>query len=116
MRSFKVADWSFIPGPELDPPGDSLHLQDVTEYPPQDIAAAILSIPGMRIQNPGEPTWWEWSARWQDGDEVIDVGMSLLNGEEVLDVGASLLETEPVSWGGSSLQGACSAQRLLSLW
>lgn len=103
MRAFKLAEWSFIPGPKWDPPDSSLNLHDLIEYPPRDIAVAILAFPGMTVQHPGEPTWWDWLARWHHGEETIDVGMSLF-------------ETEPPSWGGSPLQGRCSVQRLLSLW
>src|SRR4051794_19092917 len=81
----------------------SLNLQDIIEDHPRDIAEAILEFPGMIVQNPGEPTWWYWLATWQHGEETIHVGMSLF-------------ETELASWGGSSLEGRCSVQRLLSLW
>lgn len=103
ISAFKLAEWSFIPGPEWDPPETSLNLQDLIEYPPGDIAEAFLAYPGMKSQNLGTPSWWEWSARWQREDETIEVGMSLF-------------ENEPESWGGSPLKGRCSVERLLSLW
>jgi hypothetical protein len=103
IRAFKLAEWSFIPGPEWNPPDSSLNLQDLVEYPPASIAEVILTYPGMVLQNAGEPTWWDWLANWHDGEETIDIGMSLF-------------ETEPESWGGSPLRGHCPAERLLSLW
>jgi hypothetical protein len=102
-RVFQLDDWSFIPGPEWDPPTSSVSLQELVEYPPGDIAATILAYPGMKPRNLGTPSWWEWSATWRGGEETIDVGMSLF-------------ETEPASWGGSPLKGRCSVDRLLSLW
>lgn len=103
IRAFKLDEWSFIPGPEEEPPDSSLDLQDLVEYSPREIAEAILSYPGMVLQNPGTSSWWDWLARWHLEEEAIDVGISLF-------------ETEPESWGGSPLQGRCSANRLFFLW
>lgn len=96
-------DWAFIPGPETDPPGNSLELHEIVEYAPERIAEVFLSYPGMRLVHPPEPTWWEWKARWEEQDRFIELEMSLF-------------ETEPVTWGGSGIRAHCTVQDVLKLW
>ena len=103
MMDLAIREWSLIPGPESNPPRDSLGLHGVVEYPPRRIADAFLAFPGMRLENGGDLTWWEWQALWEVDGRFIKVGMTLF-------------ETEPVLWGGSPLQGRCEPADVLRLW
>lgn len=96
-------DWAFIPGPAADPPQSSLHLYDLTDYPPEVVAEAVLSFPNMLLQNPANGDWWQWEAKWRQDNRYIRVGMSLF-------------ETIPVSWGGSPLHGYCEMSDIITLW
>ncbi len=83
---------------------NSTRLYDLVEYPPEVIAEAILAaFPGIDVENSEEPTWWDWHAKWQNGDDQIEFGMSLF-------------DTDPISWGGSPLQGVCSVSSFLDAW
>lgn len=77
MRKLDLAEWSFIPGPRRNPPETSLDLHDIVQYSPEEIARAFMSFSGMTLRNRGKPTWWEWSAQWQNGKKIIQVGMTL---------------------------------------
>lgn len=103
MNTFVLNEWSFIPGPASNPPGSSLNLHELIEYPPSTIAEVILAFPGTIEENRGSPTWWQWSARWQFETATIVIGMTLS-------------DTNPVSWGGSPLQGNCTVDQILRLW
>jgi hypothetical protein len=103
MRTFALNEWSLIPGPDSNPPDSSLNLRDLIEYPPSTIAEAILALPGTIEENRGDPSWWQWSAKWQCETATVVIGMTLF-------------DTDPVSWGGSPLQGHCSAEQILTLW
>src|SRR5262245_21889119 len=103
MKLIVLDDWSLIPGPERDPPTSSLALSEIVEYPLETIAAALLSFPGMKVEHPAKPTWWDWIARWKKEDSFIEFGMTLF-------------ETEPVSWGGSSVKGQCTLDDFMQLW
>lgn len=96
--------WALIPGPlEMEGSRTSVDLQEITEYAPEDIAQTLLRFPGMEIQHPAEPSWWEWKARWQGDGRFIDIDMTLLEGEQEW-------------WGGSGLQGNGTIGDVLALW
>jgi hypothetical protein len=103
MHMVSLGEWYFIPGPTSDPPGSSLDLRDLIEYPPQVVADAVLAFPGMTVPNPRSPDWWQWWAEWRFGEKHIGVGMTLF-------------DTDPVTWGGSPLQGVCEVSDVLRLW
>lgn len=103
MHIVDLNEWSLIPGPLVNPPSSSLRLQDLIEYSPGSLAEAILEFPGMVLQHPAEPSWWSWSAGWEESDRLIGLGMSLF-------------ETDPESWGGCPLHGICDLSDILSLW
>ena len=67
------------------------------------VAEAVLSFPGMRVQESDDHDWWRWRAAWRVGDRTIGVGMTLF-------------ETDPVAWGGSPLQGVCEVSDIVGLW
>jgi hypothetical protein len=103
MTQIDLSSWSLVPGPEFDPPPDSLGQYEVAQYSPDDIAAAILLITGFGLQHPAEPTWWEWKARWDYSKRWIEVGMTLF-------------DVEPLAWGGSPLSGKCMLSDIMRLW
>jgi hypothetical protein len=105
MATLVWKEWSFVPGPDtiVDPPGNSCELYDAADYRPADIARAILAYPGFQLLHPAVPSWWEWSAGWEAGDEMIDVSMTVN-------------DAEPESWGGSGIDAICDVQRLIDLW
>lgn len=104
MGLIDLGNWSLIPGPLAEPPESSVDLDDITEYPPDVVAEAILAFPGMRLQHPAEPTWWEWAARWDHNERWISV------------VGLTLFDIEPPAWGGSGLDGRCELADILGFW
>lgn len=81
MKLIKLDQWALIPGPLSDPPCDSLGLVDITEYPVDKIADAILGSPGFFLVNSYTPTWWDWFAGWEFEKRWIIVGMSVFEME-----------------------------------
>lgn len=98
-----LQDWSLSAGPLAHPPASSLVLEDIVLYPPEIVADAILSYPGMRLKHPADPTWWDWVARWDERGRWIEVGFTLF-------------DTDPPAWGGSGLDGCCELTDILELW
>jgi hypothetical protein len=95
--------WAFIPGPkQMDAPMNSTSLQDITEHPAADIAATLLAYPGTELVHRAEPSWWNWKARWHDGDRVINLNSSLFEDE--------------TTWGGLDIEADCLVGDILSLW
>ena len=104
MDSFDKLDLCFVSGPlELTEPAYSFDIIDAVEYPPGDIAIAFLEVPGCRLVHPGEPSWYDWKARWESGGRFIEVDMSLY-------------DVEPVMWGGSGINMNCTPVDLLMFW
>ena len=81
----------------------SWDVQEIAEYPPETIAAAILSLPGAQLLREAGPLWSEWEAAWEDGDRMI-----LLDDVELLN--------DEGSFGGMSLVCDCRLGDLLALW
>jgi hypothetical protein len=102
MSLISLTDWSLTPGPLSDPPPSSVALRDIEQYPPEVVAEAILAFDGMRLKRPAEPTWWDWLARWDQGERWIEVGFTLF-------------DIEPPAWGGSGLEGQCELADMLGL-
>lgn len=103
MGRISLANWALIPGPLSDPPASSVGLDDIEQYRPEVVAEAILAFPGMRLQHPAEPTWWDLLARWDESDRWIEVGFTLF-------------DIEPPAWGGSVLDGRCELADILGFW
>src|SRR5215208_6439805 len=103
MGLIDLSHWSLIPGPLANPPADSLALTDIVEYDPAVVAETILEFPGMRLQHPAEPTWWEWVARWEEGERWVELDLTLF-------------DIEPPAWGGSGLHGHCEVTDILGIW
>jgi hypothetical protein len=103
MSLLDLKDWSLVPGPHVHAPSSSVDLHEVTLYAPELVAEAILAFPGMKLLRRADPTWWEWSARWEQSGRWIEVGITLF-------------DTEPPAWGGSGLAGICELADVLDLW
>jgi hypothetical protein len=103
MGLIDLEDWLLIPGPLADPPPSSVAMDDITEYPPEAVADAILAFPGVGLAHPADPTWWDWVARWEHGGRWIEVGFTLF-------------DIDPPAWGGSGLRGQCELADILDLW
>lgn len=109
-RHLDLTDLSFVPGPRSLPERfSSVDLGHLENYPLGDIADAFLSVPGVRLTHPPDPTWYDWRARWLAEDRFIDIGFTTCDVD--LDVTPSGLV-----WGGSELRTHCLLADLLTLW
>jgi hypothetical protein len=97
--------WSFIPGPEnLTVPTWSTQFYDpLLELKPAVVAAGILRIPGTKLIKPNDPTWWEWSAIWENQDRYIGLNMTLMGDDDDF-------------WGGCEIECACTVHDFLCFW
>jgi len=101
--NFKTTGWSLIPGPDkVEDHLSSIGLGEIAEYDPHGIAIAFLAIPGMKLIHEANPSWYEWSAWWEQTNRWIGVGMS------VFDVTGF--------WGGSELKTDCYISDVVALW
>ena len=99
---FKIEQWSIVPGgTSIRPPYHSTDLDAAVSYSLEDVAAAILCIPGVeRVRGPG-PDWSSWRARWRSGNAVIDVEMTTWDAPD-----------GGLGWGGSSVSGSADSSAL----
>lgn len=103
MPLIDLSRWFLVPGPEFNPPTDSLGQYHIECYSPERIATRILSNRDFELKHDAKPTWWEWIARWEQNERWIEIGMTLFG-------------IEPPAWGGSPLQGRCDLNDIMSLW
>jgi hypothetical protein len=96
-------DWAVVPGPlDQSVTWDSQYIKGLAEHPVHTIALSILAFRGMHVVHPPAPTWWVWRARWEEGAEFLEVGMTLFD--------------EPGdAWGGSGLVADCPSTVVLDL-
>jgi hypothetical protein len=101
-----VKGLAFIPGPaDIEQPLYSFEVYDeIVGHAPDEVAAALLAIPGMRRTNSAEPASWEWKARWEIGARYLDLDFTLMEPDD------------GVIWGGSNLQGRCRQSDLMHIW
>ena len=60
------------PGPmTFEEPFYSFEVDEIAEYPPESVAAAILAVPGAREVHSASPSWWKWEAAWEHCDRLI---------------------------------------------
>lgn len=81
-------------------------------YTPEEIAEAILAVPGMHLLHGALPNWDAWAARWSDADRYIDLNISACEFEPDNNVRPGLRE----AWGGSLLQMNCLLSDVLFVW
>ncbi len=101
-----VKGLALVPGPpDIEQPLYSFQVYDeIVGHAPEEVAAALLAIPGMRRTNTAEPTSWEWKAFWENGDRYLELDFTLMEPDDGL------------VWGGSSLQGWCRESDLMNIW
>jgi hypothetical protein len=100
--------WLLIPAPpELKEPAYSFESYRIPLYPPEEIAAAILSTPGMRLDGPA-PSWEDWKARWDEAGRYIELR---INAMEVEAEGGPVL-----AWESSPLHVHCRPSEFLAVW
>jgi hypothetical protein len=100
--------WLLVPAPpELKEPAYSFDSYRIPLYPPDEIAAAILSAPGMRIERPPR-TWEDWKARWEQAGRYIEVEINAMEAES--DVGTVL------AWESSPIRVRCRPSEFLAVW
>jgi hypothetical protein len=101
-----VKGLALVPGPaDIEQPLYSFQVYDeIVGHAPEGVAAALLSIPGMRRTNSAEPSSWDWKARWDIGDRYLELDFTLLEPDD------------GVAWGGSNLRGRCRRSDLMSIW
>ena len=83
MWPVALSGWAFSPGPEeMDEPTDSQFADEISQHSAVDVAATILTFPGIELCHPADPSWYQWKAHWQDGDRIIELDMTLFDDEE----------------------------------
>jgi hypothetical protein len=103
-RAFALERWSIVPGPPtIHPPFLSIELDEIEQYSPDVVAAAVLRIPGVQLIRPANPDWWSWVARWSTDGGHIDLAMTLF-------------DVRSAAWGGFNLAGTAPASALLDLY
>jgi hypothetical protein len=99
--------FAFVPGPpEIDQRLYSFEVYDkIANHDPNEVATALLAIPGMRRTGASDPLSGEWAARWEDGDRYLEFDLGWMEPEDGWRV-----------WGGSQLEGRCAEADLLRIW
>lgn len=98
-----LSGWGFIPGPEqMDEPTNSQFGDEISEHPAKSIVASILAFLGTELTHSADPSWYQWQARWHDGDRFIDLDMTLFDDKE--------------TWGGSEIEADCLAGDIIKFW
>jgi hypothetical protein len=100
----------FVPAPaDLDEPAHVRELDDVPFYASDDVAEAILAIPGMRLVDGAEHAWTAWKARWEADEQFIEIRLS-----------ASFRGTgvagDVAPWEDSPILACCTPSQLLTVW
>ena len=69
-----LTEVSLVSGP-LELPKPAYSFADDWElqlYTPDEIAEAILAVPGVSLKHRPAPTWESWAAAWREADRYID--------------------------------------------
>lgn len=102
-----VTGFALVPGPaEIAQPLYSFEVdEELVYHPPDEVAANLLAIPGMRPCNTAAPASEGWATRWEERGRSLDLDFTLM---------------EPgdgrVVWGGSNLRGCCRVSDVLRIW
>jgi hypothetical protein len=100
--------WLLVPAPpELKEPAYSFDSYRVPLYPSEVIAAAILAVPGMRIDRPAG-SWENWMARWQDAGHYIEIGLNAMAAESE--------DGTILAWESSPIRVHCWPAEFLAVW
>lgn len=81
-------------------------------YTPDEIADAILSVPGTRLIHPATQGWECWSAEWREEGRHIDFDIMAceFDPDNALRRGISLV------WGDSKFEMHCLLSDVLKVW
>lgn len=103
------SSWLLVPAPpDLNEPAFSFDSYDSPLYPPEAIAAAILSVPGMQLVRPVQPSWGDWRARWESAGHLIELTINVLDAES--EAG------KIVAWESSLVNARCHPSDLFAIW
>ncbi len=107
MRRFiSNLDWALTPGPEqFTEPLFSTEVEEIAYYPPEAVTQALLSLPGVLLDHPNEPGWWEWRAHWEGSSGLIEFEMSILEPDD-----------HHAFFGGFGLLADCPPPDFLTIW
>jgi hypothetical protein len=110
----RLTDFSLVYGPiNLPDPAVSFDVEwEFLIHTSDEVAAAILSVPGVRLVHPAEPDWNAWKARWESGGHWIefDIADCPFDPEYERRPGLS------TAWGGSWFNTCCTLSELLAVW
>lgn len=104
-RLLNLTEFCVVWGP-LDLPEPAYSFADdwVSQiYTQEEIAEAILTVPGARLTNPATPRWQAWAARWQETNRHID--FDIIPWE--IDPENELRPAVAIAWGGSKFEMHC---------
>src|ERR1700733_10499881 len=104
MTAVSLEGWAFIPGPAVAGvvPFLSTEVANIALYPVAAVASAFLQIPGFRLVQPANPTWYDWKSRWDRESHYLLLGMSQFEDDER-------------SWGGSGFSAVCEVSDILTI-
>lgn len=107
-----LTEFCIVDGPlDLKEPAFSFAENYDEVYTPEEIARAILAVPGVRLLRPADPGWYDWSARWEEGGRYIVVEQIL-----VCPIDPDFRPAVTTAWGGSRLRIHCQLTDLLGFW
>ncbi|MCA9195447.1 MAG: hypothetical protein KDB03_26935 [Planctomycetales bacterium] len=111
---YRFTELTLVWGP-LDLPDDAVSFADDWNwviYTPEEIEAAILSVPCVKLIHDSRPDWRSWRAQWRSLDRTIDFDLIAcdLDPEDGGRPGCSLY------WGGSSFTTNCTLTDMLDVW
>jgi hypothetical protein len=109
-----LTDFSLVWGP-LELPEPAYSFADDWEsqfYTPDEIADAILCVPGVRLKHAATPGWERWAAAWAEGPRYIEFDMMACDFDPDNDVRPGI----SVAWGGSNFEMHCLLSDVLRVW
>jgi hypothetical protein len=109
-----LVDFSLVWGPlKLPEPAYSFaQIGDEQLYTPDEIAQAILAVPGVRLTRPAIPDWRDWAARWQEAVRSIEFDIAACPIGPCNDARPGL----SLAWGGSKFEMHCLLSDVLRVW
>jgi hypothetical protein len=110
----KLTELSLVGGP-LDLPDYAVSFADDWQgviYTPQEIANAILSVPGVNLLHDSSPSWNDWKAQWLCRDRTIDFDISAFS----IDPQFGSRPGTGEYWGGSMFLTSCLLRDVLDVW
>lgn len=108
IRLIELSEVCFCGGPiDLPQPYSSIELNKTELYTPDQVAEAILSVDGVVLLHPAEPSWANWLARWEVDGRWIEICIGAFEPDGVIGVVTELL------WTDSELKMNCTLDDFL---